>query len=181
MTLVLVVHSRSALPNAFATAEATAQSGADRPRGYLLHVASLNDAAAVCAGLPDVVEGSRKPTHGGERHGLRTWYVGTKSFAWERPFSNADIKRFGAETPPAGPILAVRVADLLEKEAVLEAHAGPVFTIPHFDNYAAVLLQLRKTPKRVLRELIVDAWLCTAPRSAAEAYLAAERRRTRAR
>jgi hypothetical protein len=144
-------------------------------------VASLDDAAAECAALPDVTERRRHAHHPGERHGLRTWIVGRKSFAWERPFSNADIKRFGAETPPMGPILAVRVADLVEKTAVLETHAGPVFTIPHFDGYAAVLLQLRKTPKRLLRELIVDAWLCTAPRPAAEAYLAGERRKSRGR
>ena len=140
-------------------------------------MATLDDAAVVCAALPHVTEGRRNAHHAGEPNGLRTWYVSKKTFAWERPFSKADIKRFGAETPPDGPIFAVRVADLREKEAVLQAHAGPAFTIPHFDGYAAVLLQLRKTPKRVLRELIIDAWLCTAPRAAAEAYLAAERRK----
>jgi hypothetical protein len=134
-----------------------------------------------CAALPGVTEGWRQATHAGEQHGLRTWFVGKKSFAWERPFTKADIKRFGTETPPDGPIFAVRVADLLEKEAVLEAHAGPVLTIPHFDGYRAVLLQLRKTPKRLLRELIVDAWLCTAPRSVADAYLATDRRKSRVR
>ena len=135
----------------------------------------------MCAALPDVTEARRNATHGGERPGLRTWFVGKKSFAWERPFTNADIKRFGTEAPPGGPILAVRVADLREKEAVLQANAGPVFTIPHFEGYAAVLLQLRKTPKRLLRELIIDAWLCSSPRAAAEAYLAAERRKRRVR
>lgn len=122
-------------------------------------MASLDDAAVVCAALPGVTERGRRAHHGGERHGLRTWFVGRKSFAWERPFTRADIQRFGDEIPPDGPIFAVRVADRVEKVAVLETHAGPVFTIPHFDGYAAVLLQLRKTPKRLLRELIVDAWL----------------------
>lgn len=142
-------------------------------------MATLDDAAVVCAALPDATEGRRNATHAGERDGLRTWFVGKKSFAWERPFSKADIKRFGTETPPDGPIFAVRVADLREKEAVLQARAGPVFTIPHFDGYAAVLLELRKTPKRLLRELIIDAWLCSAPTAAAQAYLAAERRKSR--
>ena len=171
-----------ARPNAQSTLTRYADSGASAaPPLPLLGMASLDDAAVVCAALPDVTERGRRAHHGGEPHGLRTWFVGKKSFAWERPFSNADIKRFGTETPPNGPIFAVRVADLSEKEAVLQAHAGPVFTIPHFDGYAAVLLQLRKTPKRLLRELIIDAWLCTAPRAAAEAYLAADRRKSRAR
>jgi hypothetical protein len=39
----------------------------------------------------------------------------------ERPPSKADIKRFGDTALPEGPILAVRVADLGEKEVVLAA------------------------------------------------------------
>ncbi|MBV8979663.1 MAG: MmcQ/YjbR family DNA-binding protein [Acidimicrobiia bacterium] len=119
--------------------------------------------------LPDVVEG--------ERFGRRTWFVKKKGFAWERPFSKADIKRFGDETPPDGPILAVSVEDLHEKEAVLEAHPKSFFNIEHFDGYAAVLIQLNKVTKRELREAIVDAWLSAAPPKLAQEFLAGIRRR----
>jgi hypothetical protein len=126
-------------------------------------VATLADAEAIIEALPEVEVGSR--------HGNRTWFVGRKAFAWERPFSKADIKRFGDETPPDGPILAVTVEDLDEKEAVLASGAKGLFTISHFDGYAAVLVQLKAVGKRVLRETIVDGWLACAPRALAEEYL----------
>jgi hypothetical protein len=126
-------------------------------------MASLDDVARLASELPGATEG--------ERHGNRTWFVAGQAFAWERPFSKADVRRFGDETPPAGPILAVRTEDLGEKEALLAAHPAAFFTIPHFDGYSAVLIQLRKVSGPALREAVTDGWLACAPARLAAQYL----------
>ena len=127
-------------------------------------MATLDDVARLALELPEVTEG--------DRYGGRTWLVRDKVFAWERSFSKADIKRFGTETPPTEPILAVRPADIHEKEATLQAGLKGFFTIPHFNGYPAVLIHLKAVGKKALREAIVDAWLSQAPAKLAKEFLA---------
>jgi hypothetical protein len=130
---------------------------------------SLDEVARMAADLPEVVEI--------DRHGNRAWAVpgatargGAKVFAWERQFSKADIRRYGAETPPEGPILAIRVADLHEKEAVLAENRDAFFTIPHFDGFAAVLVQLNAVSEEAVREALLDGWRACAPPELADRY-----------
>ena len=129
---------------------------------------TMDRVAALARELPEVTEGDRR--------GNQTWSVAGKAFAWERPFTKADLRRFGDDPVPEGPILAVRVADLAEKEAVLAANREAFFTISHFDGYAAILIRLRGSTVRTVREALLDGWLACAPWTLANEYLSSRRK-----
>jgi hypothetical protein len=139
------------------------QSG---PRQYRLFVQTFDDVARLAAELPEVTEGAEK------FRGHRAWLVAGKTFAWERPYSKADLKRFGDEQPPQGPILAIRAADRAEKEAILAAGKDGFFTIEHFNGYNGYLVQLDSVAAADLREALTDGWLAVAPPQVAAGFLA---------
>jgi hypothetical protein len=126
-------------------------------------MADLEDVERLVAGLPG--------TRAGERHGHRAWDVAGKGFAWERPFSKADVKRFGADPVPEGPIVALVTESLEDKESLLQAHPRYLFTIPHFTGYPAVLLHLASAGESELQDALLDAWLVHAPADLARGHL----------
>lgn len=117
---------------------------------------SLDEIASFAESLPGVTVGAR--------WNHKTWCVGDHGFAWQRPFSKADLTRFGDETPPRGDILAVVVENLDAKDALLAMELPGFFTIPHFNGYAAVLIELRRARKRDVRAAVVAAHALSAAR-----------------
>ena len=93
----------------------------------------------------------------GTKWGNTTWMVGDKGFAWQRPLRKADLARLGDEQAPEGDILAVRVANLDAKDALLAIAPPGFFTIQHFNGYPAVLIELRKAHVKDVRAVLVDA------------------------
>lgn len=126
-------------------------------------MATFDDVDRLATQFPDVSVGTR--------YGNRSWSVGRTVFTWERPFSKADLKRFGDETPPSGPILALVAEDLNDKAAILAAHPQSCFSISHFDNFAAVLVHLDAVESNELADLLEDAWLAAAPATVGRSYL----------
>ena len=137
---------------------------------------TFEDVDAFAMNLPGVTVGPR--------WGTRTWMVDGKGFAWQRPFSKADLKRFGDETPPAGEVLAVSVENLDAKDALLAMALPGFFTIPHFNGYAAVLIALRQARTKDVRAAILGAFRTVAsslPNAKRPAPRARKRRGTPAR
>lgn len=83
-----------------------------------------------------------------------------KDFAWVW-MERADPRK--ARVPRAD-VLAVRVAGLDAKEALLMADPSTFFTEPHYDGYPAVLVRLERIERLALRALLADAWAVQAPK-----------------
>ena len=127
-------------------------------------MADLDDVRRLALALPETAE------HG-SYGGAPAWQVRGRAFVWERPLRRAELAALG-DRAPAGPVLGACVADLGDKEALLAAEPQALFTTPHFDGHASVLVRLAEVTDDALRELVVDAWLARAPKRLAAAYLA---------
>jgi hypothetical protein len=111
-------------------------------------VATEDDVRRIALSLPETIE---KPWFGSP--GFR---VKDKSFL-----------RIRSEAEGA---LVVFVADLGEKEALIASEPDKFFTTPHYDGYAAVLVNLPAIDVDELTELIVESWCLKAPKRVLEAY-----------
>ena len=130
-------------------------------------MADWDDVRRVALALPETAE---RDTRGLPAWRVRTGASKDRLFVWERPLRRADLEALG-EDAPEGPILGVRVADLGVKEAMLADDPEVCFTTPHFDGYPAVLVRLGRIDPADLRELVIEAWLASAPQRLVRQYL----------
>ena len=64
---------------------------------------------------------------------------------------------------PNAAVLAVRVANLGQKDMMVSAEPAKFFTEPHYDGYPAVLVRLSAVSTSDLKVLLAEAWRCQAP------------------
>src|SRR3954453_18682210 len=121
-----------------------------------------DDVRRIAMGLPEATER--------ESRGMLQWRIKDKLFVWERPLRRPDLEALG-DAAPAGPILGARVEHLVAKEAMVADPCGVFFTTPHFDGSPAILIQPDRIEVPELEEVVVEAWLCRAPKRVAQSYL----------
>jgi hypothetical protein len=61
-------------------------------------------------------------------------------------------------------VIAVRVANLVDKDLILASDSTKYFTEPHYNGFPAVLVRLDAVTVADLKPLIADAWRCMAPK-----------------
>ena len=123
-------------------------------------MATQDDVRRIALALPQIEEGEDHfafsvPTRGKQR-----------GFAWVWMERVAPKKPRVAQ--PA--VLAVRVANIEEKEALLALGDECYFTEPHYNGFPAILVRLAAIEVDELEALLIDAWRCMAPKPLVAEY-----------
>jgi hypothetical protein len=66
--------------------------------------------------------------------------------------------------------LVLRVADMGEREALLQGQPDVFFSTPHYDGYPYVLVRLQLVDPTELAELLEEAWRVFAAKRVVKAY-----------
>jgi hypothetical protein len=117
-------------------------------------VVDQQDVRRIALALPDTSEAEDRFAFSVRNKGKLKGFV----WAWN--------ERIEPKKPrvPRADVVAVRVVDQLDKEALLASDEVKFFTEPHYNGFPAVLVRLPMIEIDELEELIVDAWRCQAPR-----------------
>lgn len=120
-------------------------------------MADLEDVRRIALSLPG--------TSGDDGFAVRN---GSKNrgFAW------VWMKRVDPKKPrvPCPEVIAIRTANLDEKDGLIASEPEKFFTEPHYNNYPAVLARLANVELDELEELLIDGWRCQAPKDLVEEF-----------
>ena len=124
----------------------------------LTDMAGQEDVRRIALALPETVEAADRFAFSVLNRGKQ------KGFAW------VWMERMNPKKPrvPNPDVLAVRVANVGDKEMLIAADPEKFFTEPHYNGFPAVLVRLRAVNVAELRTLIAEAWRCQAPRDLVE-------------
>lgn len=129
-------------------------------------MATLEDVRRVLADLPGVTEGENG-------WGAHNWRTKAGQIAWVRSANQSDIDQLADEgrTWPEGATIAVRVASIDERAALIDEDPQVFFAIPHFRSWPAVLLVLDRIDPERLEEVLLDGWILRVPKKFSSAWL----------
>ena len=111
-------------------------------------MATRGDVKRIALSLPGAEQAPAHFAFGVRRKGK------LKGFAW------VWMERVVPKKPrvPNPRVLAVRVANLAEKERLLDQHRKALFTEPHYEGFPAVLVRLDIVRVPLLRSLLTGGW-----------------------
>ena len=116
-------------------------------------MATARDVRRIARSLPEAVESTDDLAFAVPNRGKNKGFV----WSWKER-----VEPNKARVPNLG-VLAVRVADEGDKQALLASDPAKFFTEAHYNGFPAVLVRLDAVGSAELRELISDAWRCAAP------------------
>jgi hypothetical protein len=123
-------------------------------------MADQDDVRRIALALPDTSESDDRFAFSVANKGKEKGFV----WAWN--------ERVEPKKPrvPRSDVVAIRVAHRFEKEALLASDQETFFTEAHYNGFPAVLVRLPRIGVVELKELIIDAWRCQAPRALVDTF-----------
>jgi len=117
-------------------------------------MATQADVRRIAMSLPGAEEGKERFAFSVPNKGK------LRGFAW------VWMERVTPKQPrvPQPAVIALRVANLEDKEFLLGLDKEKFFTEPHYDGFPAVLVRLAAVTARELEPLVTEAWRCQAPK-----------------
>jgi hypothetical protein len=123
-------------------------------------VADQEDVRRIALALPDTTEAEDHFSFSVHNEGTQKGFV----WAWN--------ERLEPKKPrvPNSDVVAIRVVDRFDKEALLASGRDTFFTEPHYNGFPAILVRLPLIDVNELEELIFDGWRVQAPPALVEAF-----------